>query len=70
MCKTAVNASICLLVEPRKTSTLPAICAQTVDQNIGQPLQKMLSYICSTTLLFKGFRVWFENFKFQRVKHG
>jgi hypothetical protein len=34
---------------------LPAVHAQIVDQNIGRPLRKILSYRCSTTLVFK---VW------------
>jgi hypothetical protein len=64
------NASTCLPAEPRKTSTLPAVYAPTVDQNIGQPLQKIISCSCSTTLLFKVFEVWFEIFEQILVKHG
>jgi hypothetical protein len=41
---------------------LPAVHAQTISQNIGRPLQKMFSYCCSTTLVFKVFGVLFENF--------
>jgi hypothetical protein len=45
MFKNVINASFCFLINrflinPRKTSTLPAFCAQTIDQNIGQPLQE------------------------------
>jgi hypothetical protein len=32
---------------------LPAVHAQMVDQNIGQPLRKIISYRCSITLVFK-----------------
>jgi hypothetical protein len=40
MFKNVINASFCFLINQRKTSTLPAFCAQTIDQNIGQPLQE------------------------------
>jgi hypothetical protein len=55
MFKNAVKINLYFLTEPRKTWTLQATCAQTLDQNTGQPLQKMLSYSCSTTLIFKSF---------------
>jgi hypothetical protein len=44
---------------PRKTTSLPAVHARTVDQNIHQPLQNMFSERCSTTLVFKVFKGWF-----------
>jgi hypothetical protein len=56
--------------ELRKTTTSPAVHAQTVDQNIGQPLQKIISYRCSTTLVFKAFEALFENFEQTAVKHS
>jgi hypothetical protein len=55
-------------LEPRMTSSLPAVCAQTIDRNIGQPLRNLLSYRCSTTLAFKVFGVLFENFEQKSVK--
>jgi hypothetical protein len=55
MCKNTVNADLYILTEPRKISTLPAVYAQTIEQNKGQPLQKMVSYSSSTSLVFNFF---------------
>jgi hypothetical protein len=55
---------------PRKTSSLPAVHAPDFDQNIGRPLQKMFSYRCSTTLVFKDFGVGFEHFELWPVKQA
>jgi hypothetical protein len=35
-----VNAGFYILTELSKISTLPAVYAQTIEQNKGQPLQK------------------------------
>jgi hypothetical protein len=58
------------LAKLRRTTALAAVYAQTVDQNLGWPLQKLLSYNCSTTLLFKVLKVLFENFEQTPVKQG
>jgi hypothetical protein len=68
--KNLVNCSFYYSSVPSKLATLPAVNAQTVDQNIGRPLQKILSYGCSTTLVFKVLRVSIEIFELQSVKHG
>jgi hypothetical protein len=51
--KISVKLSIHYSPAPWKTTTLPGVHAQTVDENLGRPLQKLLSYRCSTTLAFK-----------------
>jgi hypothetical protein len=58
------------LAKLRRTTTLAVVYAQTVDQNLGWPLQKLLSYNCSTTLLFKVLKVLFENFEQMTVNQG
>jgi hypothetical protein len=55
---------------PWKIATLPAVHAQTIAQNIGQPAQKLLPCSPSATLLFGGFKVAFKKFEFEVVKVG
>jgi hypothetical protein len=51
-------------------TTLLAVHAQMVEQNIGRPSRKMFSYTYSTTLVFTDFEVYFKNLELRPVKHA
>jgi hypothetical protein len=55
---------------PIKTTSLLAVHAQTVDQNIGWPLQKLFSYSCSTTLVFKILKLCLKILRKRRSNRG
>jgi hypothetical protein len=68
MCKNEVNASTCMFTKPWKTATSPTVYAQTVDPNIGRPLQKLLSCSSSTSLVFNFFFAQFKILKKNTIK--
>jgi hypothetical protein len=51
--KFSVKLSFYYSPKPRKPAIVPAVHAQMIAQNIGWHLRKILSYRCSTTLVFK-----------------
>jgi hypothetical protein len=56
-----------VVVEKGKTVERDLACC---GKDLLQAPQRMISYSCSTTLLFKVFQVWFERFEQILIKHG
>jgi hypothetical protein len=68
MVKNLVNCSRVLFTGAKKDIIFASSSCSNGCQNIGQPLRKMFSYSCSTSLVFKIFEVVFENLEFWTVK--